>query len=217
MPYYDLSPLLDETTPVWPGDAPLSRERVLELAKGDSITLSTLTATVHLGSHADAPNHFKAGAPGIGEQDPRTYIGHCQVIEVNAEKGVPIEPGMLEQAVASTRVLLKTRTGSDGAVFPEDFAYLSGALVRELARHNVRLIGTDAPSVDAFDSKALPMHHACLENNINIVEGLMLSDVPAGCYFLAALPLRLAGFDGSPVRAVLFELDDVVKLAKDPN
>jgi arylformamidase len=85
----------------------------------------------------------------------------------------------------------------------EDFAALSPELVDALDRRRVRLIGIDTPSVDLFDSKDLPAHHACLRCDMAILEGLVLRDVPEGEYELIALPLKLLGFDASPVRAVL--------------
>jgi arylformamidase len=64
-------------------------------------------------------------------------------------------------------------------------------------------VGIDTPSVDLFESKDLPAHKEILRHNMAILEGLVLKDVPEGTYELIALPLRLAGFDGSPVRAIL--------------
>ncbi|GIW80037.1 MAG: hypothetical protein KatS3mg105_1844 [Gemmatales bacterium] len=71
----------------------------------------------------------------------------------------------------------------------------------------MRLIGIDTPSVDLFDSKDLPAHRACLQHGIAILEGLVLTGVPEGEYELIALPLKLAGFDASPVRAILRSSD----------
>ena len=79
-------------------------------------------------------------------------------------------------------------------------------LIEHLAGQGTRLIGVDMPSVDAFDSKDLPAHNACLANDVMILEGLVLANVPAGRYELLALPLKLEGFDASPVRAVLRSL-----------
>ena len=72
---------------VWPGDTPLSREVLCDIEKGDNITLSTVRATVHLGAHADGPNHYGRGAPGIGERGLRYYIGPCRVVEARVERG----------------------------------------------------------------------------------------------------------------------------------
>lgn len=67
----------------------------------------------------------------------------------------------------------------------------------------VRLIGTDAPSMDPFGSRDLPVHHRLRERGVANLENLSLDGVPEGRYELIALPLRLLGADGSPVRAVL--------------
>ena len=76
-----------------------------------------------------------------------------------------------------------------------------------LHAHGARLVGIDTPSIDAFDSKDLPTHHAALKHNMAILEGLILDPVPEGMYELIALPLKLVGFDASPVRAILRPLD----------
>jgi arylformamidase len=186
---YDISPPLSPRLAVWPGDTSLSREVLLDLGQPISescnnvatITLSTLHATCHLGAHADAPSHYGRGAPDIASRGLDFYLGPCQVV----------------------RVLLATGTVPDPEQFNEDFAALSPDLVEALHRQGVRLVGIDTPSVDLFDSKDLPAHHTFLRRDMAILEGLMLNGVPEGTYELIALPLRLTGFDASPVRAVL--------------
>jgi len=74
-----------------------------------------------------------------------------------------------------------------------------------LARRGARLVGTDAPSVDAFDSADLPAHKALLGAGIAILENLLLDHAAPGAYELIALPLRLRDADASPVRAILLE------------
>jgi arylformamidase len=104
------------------------------------------------------------------------------------------------------RLLIDTGTFPDPRTFNEDFAALSPALVDELHARGVRLVGLDSPSVDLFASKDLPSHQALLRHDMAILEGLVLAHVPEGVYELIALPLPLAGADGSPVRAVLRDL-----------
>ena len=84
----------------------------------------------------------------------------------------------------------------------------TSSLVHALAKRGVRLAGIDTPSVDLFDSKDLPAHLAFLANDMAILESVVLSDVPDGMYELIALPLKLVGFDASPVRAVLRSMHD---------
>ncbi|MEE8412060.1 MAG: cyclase family protein [Acidobacteriota bacterium] len=206
MRLYDITPVVSERLAVWPGDTPASREVLLDIEAGDNLTLSTLRATVHLGAHADAPNHYGGGAAAIDACPLEPYLGRCRVIDVAVERGQRIPPRAVPHPVSAPRVLLKTGTYPDPENFNEDFAALSVELVDRLHEEGVILIGIDGPSVDLFDSKDLPAHQAFLCHDMAILEGLVLRDVPAGEYELIALPLKLAGFDASPVRAVLREL-----------
>jgi arylformamidase len=203
---YDISPPISEHLAVWPGDTPPSREVLLDRKRGDNITLSTLRATVHLGAHADAPSHYSANAPAINERSLDYYIGPCQVMYIRVGRGELIRPDMLPVPIQAERVLLATGTFPDPEHFNEDFAAPSPELVVTLHKLGVKLIGIDTPSVDLVDSKDLPSHHAFLRCDMAILEGLVLRDVPAGLYELIALPLRLVGFDASPVRAILKSL-----------
>ncbi len=203
---YDITPAVTARLGVWPGDTPLSREVLCDLEKGSNVTLSTMRGTVHLGAHADGPNHYGKGAPGIGERGLRYYIGACRVVEARVSRGQRVLPadivGGLEQ-IHEPRVLLRTGTFPDAEAWNADFAALSVELIEALASRGVITIGIDTPSVDLQDSKDLPAHHAMLRHDMAILEGLVLSDVPPGTYELIALPLKLMGFDASPVRAVL--------------
>jgi arylformamidase len=110
---------------------------------------------------------------------------------------------MFPSPVMAERVLIATGTYPDPTHFNEDFAALSPEIVEHLHSEGVRLVGIDTPSVDLFESKDLPVHQACLRCDMAILEGLFLRDVPEGTYELISLPLRLVGFDASPVRAIL--------------
>ena len=199
---YDITPLLSSRLAVWPGDTPLSREVLCDIARGDNITLSTLHATVHLGAHADAPSHYGPG-PAIHERSLDYYLGPCQVMHVTVPRATRITSAMLPDEVRAPRLLLATGSFADPDAFTTDFAALSVELVEHLHGQGVRLVGVDTPSVDLFASKDLEAHQAFLRCDMAILEGLVLQGVPAGLYELIALPLKLEGFDASPVRAVL--------------
>jgi arylformamidase len=200
---YDISPPISPDLKVWPGDTPPSREVLMDMKKGANITLSTLRSTVHLGAHADGPNHYGADAPAIDQRSLDYYLGTCQVIRADVPRGTRIEVRHLRQQVRAKRVLLATGTFPDPTRFNQDFAGLSPQLVDFMHTRGVRLIGIDTPSVDLFDSKDLPAHQRFLAHDMAILEGIVLDRVPDGIYELIALPLRLVGFDASPVRAVL--------------
>ncbi len=202
MMLYDLSPPISPALAVWPGDSPPTREVLLDLARGDSVTLSTLRATVHLGSHADAPSHYGLGAPSMEQCPLDAYLGECVVIGVTPQHGLVTEASLPAGALPP-RVLLRTGTFSDPGRFHEGFAALAPPLIDALAARGVLLVGVDTPSVDPFTSRTLDAHTRCLAHDIAILEGLVLDRVPDGRYELIALPLRLVGFDASPVRAVL--------------
>jgi len=202
---WDITPTVSPDLAVWPGDTPPSREVLLDLRRGDSVTLSTLRATVHLGAHADAPSHYGPHGPTIERRPLEAYLGPCQVVRVADAGGRRIGPDELSWPIRAERILVATGTYPDPTRFAPDFAALAPELVERLHEAGVCLVGIDTPSVDLFDSKDLPTHQACLRHDLAILEGLALDGVPAGLYELIALPLKLAGFDASPVRAVLRE------------
>jgi arylformamidase len=208
---YDLSPAIDAGLAVWPGDTPPSREVLLDMTRGDHLTLSTLRSTVHVGAHADAPSHVSRDGDSIEKRPLDLYLGPCRVVRLEARRGAALQPadvaGALQGAMAP-RLLIDTGTFPDPGHFNQDFAALSPALVDDLHARGVRLVGLDSPSIDLFASKDLLSHRACLRHDMAILEGLVLAHVPEGVYELIALPLRLAGADGSPVRAILREARD---------
>ncbi|HED53870.1 MAG TPA: hypothetical protein ENJ00_06680 [Phycisphaerales bacterium] len=203
---YDISPPLSPDTAVFPGDTPLSREVLLDLARGDGLTLSTLRSTVHLGAHADGPNHYALRGRSVDEQPLERYLGRCQVVACASKPSMRLEPADLLAPISEPRVLLKTGSWPDPTTFNRDFVGLAVGLVSFLADAGVRTIGIDTPSVDLADSQDLPAHHAIFEHDIAILECLDLAEVPPGSYELIALPLKLVGFDASPVRAILRSL-----------
>ena len=203
---YDITPPISEALQVWPGDVPPRREILWDMGRGDPITLSALRATVHLGAHADAPSHYGLSAPSIESRPLDLYLGPCQVIRRSVPRRAMIGPRDVSGPILADRVLLATGTFPDPTRFNDDFAALEPALIDHLRARGVRLVGVDTPSVDPFDSKDLPAHRAILQHDLAILEGLNLAGVPEGLYELIALPLRLVGFDASPVRAILRRL-----------
>ncbi len=204
--WIDISPPLSPTINVWPGDTPFSREVLCDIKQGSNITLSALRSTVHLGAHADGANHYALDAKPIDEMPIDRYIGLCRVVDVLVKRGERVHPdqvlGGLEQ-IRESRVLVRTGTFPNFENWNPDFAALSVELVDALAARGVTTIGIDTPSVDLQNSKDLPAHLAILKHDIAILEGLALGGIANGLYELYATPLRLVGFDASPVRALL--------------
>lgn len=202
---YDISPLLDPSVAVWPGDAPFERTQSLSIAEGSSVNLSSMSLSLHTGAHADAPSHFEDGTASIEQMDLSIYFGPVRLVTVEAEK--TISAGDLSEVLKAKpqRLLVRCNPGFDPQLFPERFVHFSTEAAEAIGRAGVRLVGLDAPSVDFVDSKELPCHHIFHRHGTAILENLLLQGVPDGDYQLIALPLRIAGGDASPVRAVLME------------
>lgn len=202
---FDITRPVRDGIPVWPGDAPYRLEWTLRRGEGGSVNLSELRMSAHTGSHADAPYHTSDEGARVGEAPLDVYLGPAILAELGGRE--EIDERWVEGALAGAgrvqRLLVRTGAWTDPEVFPRRFPALTAAAAARLAEAGVRLFGTDAPSVDPFDSTGLPAHRALREGGVAILEGLLLDGVPQGEYELIALPLRLEEADGSPVRAVL--------------
>ena len=199
----DISPPIGSDIAVWPGDVPFSRNMASDMKEGANLTLSSMTTTLHLGAHADGPNHYALDGSGIGERSLELYYGPCEVITVTVPRGDRIRPGDLTSPVSAPRVLFRTGTFPDPNHFNEDFTSLSAELVDHLADAGVCLVGIDTPSIDPCHDRDLESHNAVARHGMAILEGLVLDQVADGPYTLIALPLKLMGADASPVRAAL--------------
>jgi arylformamidase len=205
---YDISRTLHPRLAVWPGDTHYTVEHRLRLHAGDSVNLTTLTLSAHTGTHTDAYYHYQADGAHPAGMPLDAYIGPARVITVHRQAGALL-PSDLPASVfeGAERLLIRSHVSDQ----PDDrfvtaFPYLSLDLIGVLAAHSIRLIGLDAPSVDAFDSHDLPCHHALYAHRIVNLENLLLKDVADGDYELIALPLKLDLACGSPVRALLRSL-----------
>jgi arylformamidase len=206
----DISRSLTPDVAVWPGDTPFRLSKNLSLQQGDSVNLTTLNLSAHTGSHVDAPYHFADDGTTVDGLDLSPFWGLAQVVRVEKPAGplLPADFGGYNLGRAPRLLVHSAASHLDPATFPEQFVYPSPELAAHLGEIGVVLYGTDAPSMDAADSKLLPGHHALRQHGISILEGLDLSHAADGLYELVALPLKIHGGDGSPVRAVLRTLQE---------
>ena len=203
----DISPMISDEIAVFPGDVTFKRDVSLSFSEGNNIELSSITTTLHLGAHADAPSHYNKEGIDISSRDLDLYYGPCQVIEVKIEAGCRINLGDFDiKSVTEPRVLFKTNSFINYNKWSEGFNSLSVEVIRELAKLNVKLIGIDTPSIDPHDSKDLEAHSEVFNNDFAVLEGLVLKDVAQGVYKLMAFPLKINGAEAAPVRAVLEKL-----------
>ncbi len=200
---YDISLPLDPSLACWPGDAPFRLEWTLRKTAGASVNLSQLSSSVHNGTHADAPIHFDDAGSTVEALPLSFYLGPARVVDVRGRDVIRRADLEAVDWARSPRALLRTGAWTDHSRFPDAIPVLDGDVPGWLHAQGVVLVGLDVPSVDTLDSKTLPNHHALGRHGICILESLHLSEVPEGVYELIALPLKLVGADGSPVRAVL--------------
>ena len=203
MKIYDISLPLDEGTVPWPGDAAFLKTTSLRIAEGASVNLSSFSTSSHNGTHADAPFHYDSVGETMDRLPLEIFLGPALLAEIATDREISVSALQSLDFTDTPRLLLRTAPGRDRTRFPNRIATLSVEAVEWLAARGVRLIGVDIPSVDAVDSKALPIHHAIGRAGIHIIENLQLDGVPLGRYELIALPLKITGGDGSPIRAVL--------------
>lgn len=213
MKIWDISRTLSNDFAEWPGDEPFHYRLTREMAKGQSVNLGAITMSVHNGTHADARFHFDIKGESIEKTPLDIYLGRATVVDLaqtflrSKEKHLITTEDLkphAEDIAATSRLLIKTGRWSDATIFPKQIPVIAADVPAWLQKNGVKLLGLDLPSMDEIDSKSLQNHHALARAGIAIVESLDLSEVTPGIYNLAALPLKIAGGDGAPVRAILW-------------
>lgn len=208
---YDISRPVSTALAGWPGDTAYSYEMLCRLTEGAAVNLGSIAMSPHTGTHIDAPYHYDEQGNTVGQLRLETYIGLAAVLSVEGKQS--INPEDIPTAwLKVPRLLLRTGGWADDTRFPERIPVLSDSVPEWLGSHGIKLLGVDLPSVDPLDSKELRNHHALGNHGIAILEGLDLRNVPEGFYELVALPLRIEGADGSPVRAILRDLPVPISL-----
>jgi len=202
----DVSRAISADLPAWPGD-PLVQVTPLSVADGTGPAVSHLSLSSHSGTHVDAPAHYLAGGVTVDRLPLDVLIGAAWLAHVPG--GGHVTAAKLAGAAIPagiTRLLIRTENSERVAVggrFEPGFLALTADAAAWLLDKGMRLVGIDGPSVEPFDAEGAPVHRALLEAGVVIVEGLDLAGIPAGPYRLICLPLRVAGADGAPARAVL--------------
>jgi arylformamidase len=190
----------------WPDNPPVSIERVQDIGRGDTANVSKLSLGAHTGTHMDAPVHFLPGGKSIDAMPLAATIGLARVIEIQDSESIKPAELHMHQIQSGERILFKTRNSArcwQSNDFVEDFVYISREAAQYLAAQRIQTVGVDYLSVGGFFKDAVETHRALLSAGIWIIEGLNLSSVQPGTYELICLPLKIAGSDGAPARAIL--------------
>lgn len=207
MRIYDISLEITPDLPVWPGDPGVVMIQESKIEEGAESNVTRLNMGVHTGTHIDAPLHFLPGGARIDELSLKTLTGRVYVLHLPDVDLVTAEVLKRSEIPPRTRrIILKTRNSDywreQVAGFQTDFVGVSADGAQYLVDRGVKLIGVDYLSVAPYSDGVTP-HRILLKAGVVIVEGLNLTEVSQGRYTLYCLPLRLAGVEGAPARAIL--------------
>ncbi len=190
---------------VYPGDPILEVEPVRRIAGGDVCNLSLLTMGSHTGTHVDAPYHFLASGPRLGDVALDRMIGEALVADLRGRAAIDAAALAGVELRAGDILLCRTDNSWRWAEpeFQRDFTYLTEDAADLLVARGVRAVGMDYLSIERFGSDRFPVHHRLLGAGVFVIEGLDLRAVEPGRYTLVCLPLKFPELDGAPARAVL--------------
>ena len=203
----DISGTINSSTTVWPGDEGVTVDRIKNMKNGDSYNLSLVHMGVHTSTHVDAPLHFIEEGLDISSVNLEKFIGCAKVFEFYTQDCIKASNLCKLDINSGDIVLFKTSNSSldVSGDFNEEFVSLDESAAKFLVDKKIATVGIDYLSVERFDSNISTVHNLLLQNEIGIIEGLRLRDVPEGEYFLSCVPLKIEGAEGSPARAVLIE------------
>jgi arylformamidase len=207
----DISVRLDPQMPIWPDSVGIRVTRSQSFADGDAVNVTRLDMDVHCGTHVEAPLHFLDGGRSLEEMALDTFVGPTHVAHL--PDADVIGPDELERARIPdgvTRLLLRTRNSAiwhhADRAFTRDYAALSPEGARWIVDRGMRLVGADYLSVQRFEDGP-ETHQILMHGGVAILEGIDLSDVPAGAYRLTCAPIWIGGAEAAPARALLEQVE----------
>lgn len=175
---------------VYPGDPAPEKTTLFSTANGDLYNLTAFSMCAHNGTHIDAPFHFLDDGKTVEQMNLEIFVGECFVARHDGDMTETDAAAVLQKAAGIPRILIAgaaTVTTEAAAVF---------------ADAGICLLGNESQTVGPADAP-MQVHKILLGSNVALLEGVVLTDVPEGRYFLSAAPLCLAGADGAPCRAYL--------------
>ena len=191
MKIYDISQEIFSCK-VYPGDPAPQKQILSATENGDLYNLTAFSMCAHNGTHIDAPFHFLGEGKTVEQMDLGIFVGDCYVARHNGAVTAADAAAILQKAEGALRILI-----AGPATVTEEAAVV-------FAESGICLLGNESQTVGP-ENAPMMVHKILLEKNIALLEGVVLTDVPQGHYFLSAAPLNLAGADGAPCRAYLIE------------
>ena len=204
--WIDLSLTIKSGRVVWPGDPEVEVTKLMQIENGEICNTSHLNCPVHVGTHIDAPLHFIEGGDGIETLPLSSLAGPAKVIEIKNEEVITLNEVEDKEINEGDIVLFKTINSSrylKEDTFNENYVYLSTEAARYLVSKKISTVGIDYYSIAGLNDNIVECHEVLLGAKVTIIEGLDLSTISPGLYDFVCLPLKIAGSDGSPARAII--------------
>ncbi len=217
--FHDLSNVIAQDMPVYPGNARPEFQPILTIEK-EGVNVSKIVLGSHTGSHVGAPSHFIADSEAIDQVTLEKFMGEAIIIDLSKnEVGRGITYQDLEphsgEVIEGDIVLIFTGTSeywhnTNSNILTHHFSYLDPSGADWIIDHRIKCIGIDSLSLEKYGSKSSESHKKLLSKGIGIIEGLnsKLKELSGRRGFLVCLPLPLKGLDASPVRPILFDIQD---------
>lgn len=191
MRIFDISQEVFSCT-VYPGDPAPEKQTLCATQGGDLYNLSAFSMCAHNGTHIDAPFHFLHDGKTVDQLDLSYFVGDCYVARHTGDVSAADARQILIKACGAQRILIGGK------------ATVTAEAAEVFALHNLKLLGNEGQTVGPEDAP-MQVHLILLKQEVALLEGIILHNVPEGHYFLNAAPLNLAGCDGAPCRAYLIE------------
>jgi len=204
--WIDISVSLTDGMIHWPDDPPTEIKRGLDISNGDDYSLTHISMAVHAGTHMDAPCHFRKSGTSIDKMPLSAAIGKARVIEIEDGELITVEEIRPHRIRKDEKILFKTKNSKsrwDNKPFNKKFVHLSTEAAQFLAERKVQTIGIDYLSIGGYDGNVIEVHNIILKAGIWVIEGLNLTKILPGNYELNCLPMKIAGSDGAPSRALI--------------
>jgi arylformamidase len=202
---WDISPPVDEASPVYPGDPAYSQRWVSAIGPGCAVNVSQISFSPHTGAHADAPLHYDPQGEAAGALDLLPFLGACRVVHARGAGPQVLWAELFHGLGAGfpPRILIRTTACMPQRTWDPALRGIAPDVVERLGDAGVVLIGVDSASIDPAGSIGLESHQVIRRRRMRVLENLLLDDVAEGDYELIALPLKLTQAEASPVRAIL--------------
>ena len=198
MKIYDISQEVF-TCEVYPGDPTPNKTILNSIEKGDLYNLTQFSMCAHNGTHIDAPFHFFNEGKTVDEIALESFVGMTYVAEHSG-----IVTG--EDALRIIKIADENNREAAKRILIKGEAEVSADAAKIFAKKGILLLGNESQTVGP-ERSPMEVHQILLSAGVVLLEGIRLSSVSEGVYFLNAAPLNLSGSDGAPCREILVDIE----------